>query len=203
MFVINLWGGPCAGKSTTAAVVFADLKNHGIQAELVGEYAKELIWQGKRWMLGPNGDQKIVFKGQLARLLNLYHSECEVAIADSPLLQNLAYAKGRDCYEEIKAEALAYENLWTHWHVWIDRTEHYSTFGRVHTLDQAIQKDIEIKAQIEELGMRFDVYARGDEEGQRRLAQHLREDIEGELQYQAIYKPHDTIPDSVRSNVCR
>ncbi len=37
---INFYGGPGTGKSSMAAAIFSNLKNEGINAELVTEYAK-------------------------------------------------------------------------------------------------------------------------------------------------------------------
>lgn len=37
-------GGPGSGKSTTAAGVFYNIKKKFIHAELVTEYAKDLVW---------------------------------------------------------------------------------------------------------------------------------------------------------------
>ena len=42
--VVNLFGAPGAGKSTGAAYIFAILKMHGIDAELVTEFAKDKLW---------------------------------------------------------------------------------------------------------------------------------------------------------------
>ena len=40
--VVNLYGGPGAGKSTAALQLVAELKKRGINADYVSEYAKEL-----------------------------------------------------------------------------------------------------------------------------------------------------------------
>jgi len=200
MIVVNLYGGPCSGKSTAAAVVFADLKNHGINAELVGEYAKELIYQGKRWMLGPDGDQKAIFEGQLQRLQNLEASECAVAVSDSPLLQSLVYARGRECYQEIRDLALAYEACWSSYHYFINRTEHYSTFGRVHTLEQSLVKDQEIRDLMRELSVPLSE-ASGGVEGQRALAREVRTDILIHDLFEDM--GHAVVSDPVRSDVRR
>jgi len=42
--IVDFFAGPGAGKSTTAADVFAKLKWRGVNAELIGEYAKDLTW---------------------------------------------------------------------------------------------------------------------------------------------------------------
>jgi hypothetical protein len=44
MKVINLWAGPGAGKSTTAAGLFFLMKLTGRRVELVTEYAKEVVY---------------------------------------------------------------------------------------------------------------------------------------------------------------
>ena len=49
--VINLIGGPCSGKSTVAAELFARLKKMGIKTELVSEYIKDRINLLKRCFL--------------------------------------------------------------------------------------------------------------------------------------------------------
>ena len=47
MKVINLFGGPGCGKSTTAADLFARMKLRGLSVELVTEYAKDVVWDEK------------------------------------------------------------------------------------------------------------------------------------------------------------
>ena len=45
MIVVNLYGGPGSGKSTTAAGIFSELKMLGLNTELVTEYAKDKVWE--------------------------------------------------------------------------------------------------------------------------------------------------------------
>jgi len=45
--VINLWGGPGTGKSTSAAHLFGMAKIAGVNAELVQEYVKSWAWEGR------------------------------------------------------------------------------------------------------------------------------------------------------------
>lgn len=46
--IINLWAGPGSGKSTIAAYVFSKLKMKNINCELVTEYAKQLVYSGRK-----------------------------------------------------------------------------------------------------------------------------------------------------------
>ena len=47
MICINFYGGPGIGKSTMAAKMFAALKTAGVKTELVGEFAKDLVYDRK------------------------------------------------------------------------------------------------------------------------------------------------------------
>ena len=44
---INIFGGPGAGKSTTAALLFAEMKSGGFKVELVTEVAKDFVWEDR------------------------------------------------------------------------------------------------------------------------------------------------------------
>lgn len=79
--VINLFAGPGAGKSTTAAALFVLMKTEGYKVELVTEYAKELVyaedWETLNW-------QPAVTKEQDARQRRLV-GKVDWIITDSPL----------------------------------------------------------------------------------------------------------------------
>lgn len=46
--IINIWAGPGAGKSTTAAETFALCKKAGLGVELRTEYVKDWAWRGDK-----------------------------------------------------------------------------------------------------------------------------------------------------------
>ena len=89
MIVVNLYGGPGAGKSTGAAYVFSRLKEAGVAAELVTEFAKDLTWDHSRAIL----DQMFVFGTQYHWLARLELDGVQAAVTDSPLLLSVVYAK--------------------------------------------------------------------------------------------------------------
>lgn len=82
MLVINLWGAPGSGKSTTAAGLFFLLKINKWRVELVTEYAKELVWDGRENFFG---NQVSIFSEQNHRLNRLAPHGIEAAVTDSPL----------------------------------------------------------------------------------------------------------------------
>ena len=81
MKVINFWGGPSSGKSTTAAGLFHDMSLQLYKVELVHEYAKLLTWSGCTQLLE---DQALIF-GNQNHLLWQLRDKVDYAITDSPL----------------------------------------------------------------------------------------------------------------------
>ena len=63
--VINLFGNPGSGKSTTASYLFSEMKALGIEVELVTEVAKDLVWD-EDWKRLNN--QVYIFSTQLQRI---------------------------------------------------------------------------------------------------------------------------------------
>ena len=69
MKVINLYAGPCAGKTTHAHDLTAYLKKRGYNVEFIPEYAKTLVYQ-ERKELAEN--QIHIFNEQLKHNIKLH-----------------------------------------------------------------------------------------------------------------------------------
>lgn len=104
---VNLFGGPGCGKSTMAALLFAELKMAGQTCELVFEYAKELVWAGDLERLK---DQAHIARSQYAAL-KLRQGKTRFVVTDGPLANSLyylhAYPHVSDT-EKTEAEVLAW-----------------------------------------------------------------------------------------------
>jgi len=85
--VINLFGAPGVGKSTTAAGLYNLMSVRGHSVELVSEFAKDLTWS-KDWM--GLSHQPTILAQQDYRLRRL-EGQVEYAIVDSPLPCQIAY----------------------------------------------------------------------------------------------------------------
>lgn len=140
--VINLLGGSGLGKSTTAALVFGELKLQGQNAELVQEYAKEWAWAGKK--ITPN-DQTHISDEQWNRESRLY-GKVDFIVTDSPLILGPMYQKyysGDDAvYTQIadrlqtsETKGVKYMNFL------LTRHKKFNVKGRFETEDQAKEVD--------------------------------------------------------------
>lgn len=84
---MNLIGGPCVGKTTISALLFAQLKIDGYVCEYVQEYAKKLVWTCDFETLN---DQYIVSKTQ-CELLKHINGKVDYIITDGPLIHGIYY----------------------------------------------------------------------------------------------------------------
>lgn len=134
MLVVNLFGAPGTGKSTTASGLFYHLKNKGVNAELAGEYAKDLVWSDRDSTLK---DQIYVFGKQHHRLFRL-KDKVDVIIADSPVLLAASYAEGYpECFTQtIKWAFNEFDNL----NYLLQRVKPYNPKGRYQTEEESDQK---------------------------------------------------------------
>ena len=85
--IINLFGGPCTGKSTVAAGVFFELKKKRVQCELVPEFAKGLTWENRQQALR----NQIYVVGEQMQHIERCTGEVEVIVMDTSILLGAIY----------------------------------------------------------------------------------------------------------------
>jgi adenylate kinase family enzyme len=87
--IVNCFGGPGTGKSTTAAGIFHMLKSNDIDSELISEFAKDKTWEKNH----------VALSNQFYVSANQHHKQhvltgqVDVIITDSPLIIGLFYYK--------------------------------------------------------------------------------------------------------------
>lgn len=147
--VINLYGGPGTGKSTTAAGLFFAYKSNGANVELVREYAKDVVWEGRTALLQ---DQLYLFAKQNKRLFDLM-DKVDLIITDSPLLQMLIYAEShpKALHDLIRLQ----HNKTASFDVFLRREKAYNPAGRVQTEDEAVAMDMRIRDMLVREGVKF------------------------------------------------
>ena len=133
MEIINLFGGPGSGKSTTAAGVFSALKIAEISVELVTEYAKDLTWDESPAIQ----DQMLVFAEQRHRLWRL-DGKVKYVVTDSPLLTGLVYSSESDTFNNLVWES---HRFWPSRNYLLKRVKKFDPVGRNQTEQQAVALD--------------------------------------------------------------
>ena len=150
MIVVNLYGGPGSGKSTTAAGVFYELKQQGINCELITEYAKDKVWEGAFTTLD---DQLYVFGKQHHRVFTKI-GKTDVVITDSPLLLSLVYGKNlRESFKQLVRETHGdFDSM----DFFLVRHKPYHEAGRMQKEAKAIELDEKILTMLVENGVSFE-----------------------------------------------
>ena len=107
--VINLIGGPGAGKSTFAHGLMYELKVSGIECEFAAEYAKDVFFEENPKKLD---NQIYIFGKQLQRLKRL-EGKVDIIVTDAPLLHSIYYdAKNRKTFRSLVLEEFnSFKNL--------------------------------------------------------------------------------------------
>lgn len=149
--VINLFAGPGAGKSTTAAGLFNLMKLSGEKVELVSEYAKDLTYERNASRLG---NQMAILGEQFNRLYRLV-DQVDWIITDSPLLLSMMYATG-----PFKSAGFTGTVMWAfeqfdNVNFVLKRTKEYQPYGRNQTEDEAKQVDLRVNAMLDGMGIEY------------------------------------------------
>lgn len=138
--VINLIGGPCSGKSTVAAELFARLKKMGVHCELVSEYIKDRIYEENQTM--PK-NQIAIFGMEHYNISNKL-GKVDVIVHDGSFINNIIYkAEENKHFDDLIISE--YKRFWN-LDFFIKRGNiEFETYGRIHNLKQSKELDKIIK----------------------------------------------------------
>lgn len=137
--VVNLVGGPCCGKSTTAAGLFAKMKLHSKQkVEIVTEVIKDYVYDENKMAMQ---DQVLITAQQNHRLFRL-KGKVDFIISDASLLNGIVYNEFYDDVENISSR-IAYQlyEQYTNIVFLLPRKPEYDQYGRTQSLDEAKELD--------------------------------------------------------------
>jgi hypothetical protein len=164
----NLFAGPGAGKSTTAADQFARAKKAGHSIELVSEYVKS-------WAIAKRAvvefDQVYLMGKQLHYEHRFLSNGIKNIITDSPVLLSACYTRAfypnlgnvADHIEGIHAE---YERQYPSVNIFLDRGDkEYKTEGRYQNRDGAVALDKIVWETLNRLEIPFTTFDFFDEDG--------------------------------------
>jgi hypothetical protein len=164
--VINLHAGPGAGKSTTKAGLFFEMKHLGLKVEVVEEFAKELTYDGD---FGTMQNEMYLLAEQDRRQRRLL-GQVDYIITDSPLLKSAFYVRGvydsPEYVEHIKRLFDSYTNI----NVWVKRVKPYMTYGRTQSEEEADEIGARMFQAIEH---RIDLIVPGDRTAPQQILKYL------------------------------
>lgn len=152
MLVVNLYGAPCAGKSTAAAYVFSQLKMAGVNCELVTEFAKDMVYDN---CIPAFRNQLYVLGNQFYRLTRLEDAGVEVAITDSPLLLSVYYNESPALGEEFDKLVACIASHYPTLNYFLESKWDFSDVGRRHFDEDSSHASQEIKSLMEDYGVDY------------------------------------------------
>lgn len=147
--IINLYGGSGSGKSTIAALLFAQMKMLRMDVELVREYVKLWAWTGKQ--IRP-ADQ-IYLLGKQSAYESLLYGKVRFIVTDSPVLLAGAYAEwhsgpegeyvtqAAESFYKVSQSAYGVRYL----NYFIHRSHDFDPKGRYETAEEALRFDTFLK----------------------------------------------------------
>ena len=170
--VVNMYGGPGAGKTTAAFEVMEKLKKAGYVVEYAPEFAKELVWTmgderahpsqralAAALLDGEYKHQLQLYEQQLARIQKLV-GQCDFVVTDSPTQLSAMYLKPKDdaqlkrFEQRVVRDASEFESF----NMFVKRSGEYEQAGRVHDETEAIVIDGKIENFLERTGQYYGTY---------------------------------------------
>lgn len=171
--VINLVGGPCSGKSTTASGLFREMKLRTKQkVELVNEVIKKHVYDDNKGFMN---DQVLITALQNHELKSL-DGKVDFIISDASLLNAVVYNEFYDDIDNVSTELsmklmAGYNNLT----FLLPRKPEYDEYGRSQSLEEAKQiDDIFVKKLDEVLNDYYDMRKYTHEEMPERILDILK-----------------------------
>lgn len=171
--VINIFGGPGAGKSTLAYKLTGWMKENGYNVDFISEYAKQMVYENRMNVL--EQDQLYVFAKQHRKILTLKDT-VEYIVTDSPFIQGIVYLN-KSVYNKSHFTDLILDtyNSYPNLNIYLDRSDRfkYDTSGRYQDEEGAKDLDFEIYYAMNNIGIIFNRLDAGDTGNEIRITDML------------------------------
>lgn len=157
--VVNLLAGSGAGKSTNASRLFAMLKDEGIEVELVSEWVKDMVWEGRTKIFGC---QDYIFGKQLWKQMRVAPN-VEVIITDCPIILSALYdPEQRPIFKEHVLETF---HKFNNMNFFLNRVKPFNPNGRNEkTVEEARENDKKLMEMLDKAKIEYSIVD-GDENG--------------------------------------
>lgn len=148
--VINFIAGPGVGKSVMTSLLFAKLKMMGYNAEIIPEYAKQLVWTEEFELL--NNQYHVSYYQN--KLISSLIDKTDLIITDGCLLHGLVYnminPNNTSDKDKTKNAILTWFNNFKNINILLERNPDiaYQNEGRIQNLEEANHVDNLLKFQL-------------------------------------------------------
>lgn len=138
--VINLIGGPCSGKSTSAAQLFSELKKTNMSVELLQEPVKRHIYNGDGGII----NHQIALFGEQLFCIDSLCGKVDCIITDGSLLLNAVYDRSNN--QLFRALVIQEYSRFRNLDFFVNRGElQFKGYGRIHTEEESREIDTKIR----------------------------------------------------------
>lgn len=151
--VVNFFGGPGCGKSTTAAELFARMKKKNFSVELIHEAAKEFVWEEWSHIFG---EQDYIFAHQHRLIRRLTRHNIDYAVVDSSILLSLFYMPD-DFPQSFRPFVREVFDSYNNINIFLNRNPFipYVQTGRNENREQAAELDRKIREYFDDEGIQY------------------------------------------------
>jgi RecA/RadA recombinase len=153
--VINFFGGPGSGKSTTALEIAAYLKRLHLVTEYTHEEAKDHTYSKNSIALS---DQLYLLANQHHKLWRLAKNDIKYIVNDSPIILGLTYFNDNSKYNFETFQNMTMD-CWSQYHninIFINRQDSlYQEYGRSQNITEAKKIDEDIKNMLNYHGIKY------------------------------------------------
>lgn len=168
--IVNMFGPPGSGKSTTATGLFYLMKLAGKNVEYVPEVAKALTYEERHRTL----NCQAYIHGKQLRDLQRLHGKVDIAVTDSPTLLSYIYGKRYGNYPDSFYQFVVDQfKLMPSINFLIERTKIYNPSGRNQTESESNEIGNEIKLMLDSLEIPY-ISVQGDAEAPTKIMEHLK-----------------------------
>lgn len=158
--VINLFGEPSAGKSTTAMDITARLKRKGINAEYVSEFAKDKVYENNEEVFK---HQEYIF-GKQSFKMGRVKEKVQVMVVDSPLILCVVYNNDKVLGENFNKTVLNVFNSYDNKNYLLTRKHTYENEGRLQNEKEALEVRNQLIESLEEMKISYDIITSSKED---------------------------------------
>lgn len=163
--LINLFGASSAGKSSLMADLFTAIKQMGITVEMCPEVVKQWAWDG----IFPNKYDQYYLLGQEIKQQSRLFGKVEIAISDSPVMQNAFYnwyLNDRDNLFDpsLEYQKMAEEDKHLFLNFMLIRNKPFETKGRYQTEEESNIISHKLIQYLETRNVKYDLVPGKDKE---------------------------------------